>query len=207
MTEILAGKTALILGEAGEVIQSLTRGLARRGAAVVTEAASNLVDLVIVAVTDPGGLAPARLDDMDEAEWVRRCEAPLRAARVALQAAYAALAGRGGPIFLLTPTLAMTGAAGFAPHSAAGEGARALAKSAARSWGAEGITVNCLALTAEQLCPGIEGAASAPGMSKALDRTPDLESDVAGFIAALAVAPGVVTGATMGLDGGIFMSV
>jgi NAD(P)-dependent dehydrogenase (short-subunit alcohol dehydrogenase family) len=134
-------------------------------------------------------------------------DSPLRGAagRGALREAPGLLSQRGGQIVLLVPTIAMLGAADFVPFSAVGEGARSLVK-AARSWGSQGITVNCLALTQEQLAPGIDGQVTETRVPQAL-KTPDLESDVAGFIAPLAVGPAVVTGTTMMLDGGNLMSV
>jgi NAD(P)-dependent dehydrogenase (short-subunit alcohol dehydrogenase family) len=208
MTDLLAGKDALVLGD-GEVGAAIAHGLARLGASVTRHVAetSGRVDLVVIPVTDPGGLTPAPLAGMDEAEWIRRCEAPLGAVRAALQEAHAVLTQRGGgQVILLVPTIAMIGAADFAPFSAVGEGARSLAKAAARGWGPEGITVNCLALTQEQLAPGIEGHVTETRVPPAL-KTPDLETDVAAFIAALAVGPAVVTGTTIMLDGGNYMSV
>jgi NAD(P)-dependent dehydrogenase (short-subunit alcohol dehydrogenase family) len=208
MTDLLAGKDVLVLGD-GEVGAAIARGLARLGASVARHVAetSGRVDLVIIPVTDPGGLTPAPLAKMDEAEWIRRCEAPLGAVRTALQEAHAVLTQRGGGrIILLVPTIAMIGAADFAPFSAVGEGARSLAKAAARGWGPQGITVNCLALTQEQLAPGVEGHVTETRVPPAL-KTPDLETDVAAFIATLAIGPAVVTGTTMMLDGGNYMSV
>jgi 3-oxoacyl-[acyl-carrier protein] reductase len=208
MTDLLAGKVALVLG--GEAVgDAVGQGLSRLGAMVFRKVAetSGSADLVVIPVVDPGGLTPMPLAEMDEAEWIRRCEAPLGAVRTALQEAHAVLTERGGGrIVLLVPTISMIGAADFAAFSAVGEGARSLAKAAARGWGAQGITVNCLALTQEQLAPGIEGTVTETRVPPAL-ATPDLENDVAGFIATLAVGPAVVTGTTMMLDGGNLMSV
>lgn len=71
MTDLLAGKDALVLGD-GEVGAAIARGLARLGASVARHVAetSGRVDLVVIPVTDPGGLTPAPLADMDEAEWI-----------------------------------------------------------------------------------------------------------------------------------------
>ena len=203
----LAGKDALVLGD-DAVGTLVARGLAALGARVFRHPAETpgAVDLVVIPVTDPGGLTPAPLSEMDEAEWIRRCEAPLGAVRIAMQEAHALLSGRGGQVILLVPTIAMIGAADFAPYSAVGEGARSLAKAAARGWGSQNITVNCLALTQEQLAPGSTGTVTETRVPPAL-ATPDLEHDVAGFIAALAAGPAVVTGTTMMLDGGNVMSV
>ena len=207
MGELLAGKDALVLGD-DAVGAAIARGLAALGASVFRQVAdtAGAVDLVVIPVTDPGGLTPAPLAEMDEAEWIRRCEAPLGKVRAALQAAHTVLTPRGGRIILLVPTISMIGAADFVPFSAVGEGARSLAKAAARGWGVAGITINCLALTQEQLAPGIEGTVTEHRVPSAL-KTPDLETDIAAFIATLTLGPAIATGTTMMLDGGNVMSV
>lgn len=50
-----------------------------------------------------------------------------------------------GRIVLVVPTIGMAGAAGSVGYTTAIEGIRAMAKSAARQWGSEGITVNMIA--------------------------------------------------------------
>lgn len=62
----------------------------------------------------------------------------------ALQTAHASMA-QGGRIVLILPTIGMAGAAGLVDYTTAVEGIRALAKSAARQWAFEGITVNMIA--------------------------------------------------------------
>lgn len=128
--------------------------------------------------------------------------------RVALQAAHTVLQNRGGRVIVLVPTISMIGAAGFVPYSAVGEGARSLAKAAARAWGKLGITVNCLGLTLEQLHPGQgEAPPTESKVPRALGRIPNLESEVADLIAGLAAGPNIVTGMTVMADGGDVMSV
>jgi 3-oxoacyl-[acyl-carrier protein] reductase len=114
------------------------------------------------------------------------------------------LQGRGGRIVFVTPTVALTGAAQLVPYASAVEGIRALAKSAARQWGTDGITVNCVAPPVELL----GDATSPPGLeAAALGREPDARADVAPVLALLA-APGAhfVTGTTIVLDGGRVMA-
>ena len=207
MTANLNDIGAIVLG-GGEVGTILARGLKNLGANVTRSVAESAgrVDLVVIPVTDPGGLNRAPLADMDEAEWIRRCEAPLNAVRVALQEAHAVLNGKGGRIVLLVPTISMLGAADFAAYSAVGEGARSLAKAAARGWGAAGITVNCIALTQEQLAPGSDGIVTENRVPPAL-KTPDLEHDIVALIASLATGPAIVTGNTIMADGGNLMSI
>jgi 3-oxoacyl-[acyl-carrier protein] reductase len=207
MTANLNDIGAIVLG--GDAVgDALSRGLTRLGATVTRSVAESpgRVDLVVIPVTDPGGLTRAPLADMDEAEWIRRCEAPLNAVRVALQEAHAVLSGKGGRIVLLVPTISMLGAADFAAYSAVGEGARSLAKAAARGWGAVGITINCIALTQEQLAPGSDGEVTEKRVPPAL-MTPDLENDIVALIASLATGPAIVTGNTIMADGGNLMSI
>jgi len=210
MSANLGNVGTVVLG-GGAVGAAVAKGLRRLGATVATEFGAGPVDLVVIPVTDPGGLTRAPLAEMDEEEWIRRCEAPLDAVRIALQQSHAALAGKegadkGGRIVLLVPTASMLGAADFAPYSAAGEGARSLAKAAARGWGKDGITINCIALTQEQLAPGVDGDVTEKRVPPAL-KTPDLENDIAELIATLATGPAVITGNTIMADGGNLMSV
>ncbi len=222
MIGMLDGKVAIVHG-GGVAGAMLAEGLAAAGAEVAISAASGDlgglaaefaeiagwlggVDLVVVPVVDPDGLAPRPFADLDEADWRRLCEEPLRAVRIALQAAHGVLADRGGRIVLLIPTIALSGAEGLAPYSAAAEGAHALAKTAARQWGARGITVNCLGLPAELLCRNMQGHGLATRSPQALGRSPDLATEVAAVVAHLVIAPGIVTGATIMLDGGTLMA-
>jgi 3-oxoacyl-[acyl-carrier protein] reductase len=208
MSERLDGLYALVLGDSGAA-DAVERGLAQLGAEVRRDAADaeGVVKLVVIPVTDPGGLAPAALADMDDDAWIARCEAPLKAMRVALQTAHRVLAEHGGAVILLVPTIAMVGQAGFAPFSAVGEGARSLAKAAARGWGKARITVNCIALTSEQLCPGADGAPGETKVPRALGHLPVLETEVAEFIAGIVRGPAIMTGITIPLDGGNIMTV
>jgi 3-oxoacyl-[acyl-carrier protein] reductase len=228
MAKVLDGKVALIIGDAGAAGAAIAAGLAEAGAAVGTVASPQAklddrtaveqavdavagklgaIDIVVLPVVDPAGLSPAPFAELSEAEWLRRCETPLRGVRVALQAAHKALKDRGGRMLLLVPTIAITGAEGLAPYTAVAEGARSLAKAAARRWGALGITVNCLALLPEQLHPGVQRDSAAPRVPNALGHVPDLETEIAPFIAMLATAPGIVTGTTLMVDGGNLMSI
>ncbi len=63
---------------------------------------------------------------------------------VALQTAHSSMA-HSGRIVLILPTIGMAGAAGLVDYTTAIEGIRAMAKSAARQWGSEGVGVNMIA--------------------------------------------------------------
>jgi 3-oxoacyl-[acyl-carrier protein] reductase len=140
--------------------------------------------------------------DLDDATWDRRGEAVLRDALHACQAAYPALKGRGGKIVLVTPTIALVGAEGRAPFAMACEGMRTLAKVAARQWGSDGITANCVAPALDTF--GIEHDVLGT-VAPALGRTPGI-ADVAHVVAAMLRQAGtVVTGVTIPVDGGVVM--
>ena len=97
----------------------------------------------------------------------------------------------------------MSGAPDLVPWTAALEGQRLLARAAARQWGAEGITVNCVAASAALVGvdPG-DLALSAP----ALGGPGDPEADLGPIVAWLCSAEShFVTGVTLCADGGAWM--
>ena len=164
-------------------------------------------DAVVHAFVDPDALTSEALAETAAADWDRRCEALLRAALHCCQAAGQELAERGGRLVLVTPTIALTGAAGLVPYTSAVEGMRAMAKSAARQWGDRGVTVNCVAPPVELLAPGAMAPAGVALAERALGREPDPRTDVAPVVTLLAADPGhFVTGATIPVDGGIVMA-
>ena len=62
----------------------------------------------------------------------------------ALQTAHVSMEP-GGRIVVIVPTVGMAGAAGLVDYTTVIEGIRAMAKSAARQWGSEGVGVNMIA--------------------------------------------------------------
>jgi 3-oxoacyl-[acyl-carrier protein] reductase len=197
---VLAGRVVLVTGGGSGIGREIALGLEDTGATVVAvdgpiesrddaerRFATGAVDAVVHALVDPDVLFATALADTDEAAWDRRCEAVLRTALWCIQAALGAFAGHGGRIVLVTPTVGLTGGAGLAPYATAVEGMRALAKSAARQWGSQGVTVNCVA-------PRIDG-------------DPDVRADIAPVVAMLLGDEAhIVTGATVVVDGGLVMA-
>lgn len=164
------------------------------------------VDALVHAEVPPDALRPCPLVEVDDMQWAEIWERGFLTTLRCCQVAHDHMRGRGGRIVLVTPTLALTGAAQLAPYAALAEAQRALAKSAARQWGADGITVNCLG-------PG-PGALVGDGM--AFDETiltppalPDgpVEADLGPVLAFLAGADShALTGATLNVDGGVWMA-
>jgi 3-oxoacyl-[acyl-carrier protein] reductase len=223
---MLAGRVVLVAGGGTGLGQSIARGLEDADATVVVvdggfasrkevevafagaRDAAGPIDAVVHAFVDPAALTSAPVAETSEADWDRRCEAMLRAALYSCQAASKELWERGGPLVLVTPTIALTGAPGLVPYAAAAEGIRALAKSAARQWGERSITVNCVAVPVELMVPAPAAAPSGLALSEpALGRSPDARRNVARVVALLVTDPApFVTGVTIPVDGGVVMA-
>ena len=201
------------LAESGARTADLGRVAAlstRDGALAAFDAAADAVgpaDAVVHAAVDPAALEAAEVADLDDGRVEVVWEQAMRATLFLLQAAHHHLAGRGGRIVLVTPTIGLSGAAGLALYASAVEGQRLLAKSAARQWGSDGITVNCIAPSAAVV--GVDPAAlGAVTLSPpALGGTGDVRTDIAPVVDFL-VGPAAhwVTGATISVDGGAWLA-
>ena len=210
--------------------QELAQELARAGSPCTTVAAAledrrqtEAAFLAAASALGPLHLAvhawcPARalerspIAAVDEGTWAEVWEGTMRATTVFLQASLAAFVagGGGGRIVVVTPTLWRTGTPGLAPFSAAVEGQRLLAESAARQWGQLGITVNCVAPAWQAMVPG-QASPDQPGdpvsLADAALGPADLEADVGGAVVAVASAQAAgLTGATLCVDGGVAMA-
>jgi 3-oxoacyl-[acyl-carrier protein] reductase len=163
----------------------------------------------ISAVVDAGllGQEPAagELASLDPETWRRDAEQPLRRALHLMQGAHSCLAGEGGRIIVLLPSLVMSGAAGAVAWAAAAEGYRSLAKAAARAWGSSGISIKCVLVPA---AVAVTSVADRPGLQPpAIGRLPDPGSDIAPAIVALLDSRlDTVTGVTVAVDGGVWMT-
>ncbi len=167
------------------------------------------VDVVVHAMHPMGDAtaAPSSFADVTDAAWDATWERTMRSTLFLFQAAFPAMRDGGfGRFVVVTPTLSMSGAPGLAPLAAAVEGQRLLAKSAARQWGAHGITVNCIAPAPELALEGVSAASvslAAPALGRAGDPRADL-GPVVTFLASEAAH--FVTGATLCVDGGVWMA-
>jgi len=124
------------------------------------------LDALVHAEVPALALELRELMQTDAARWDGACEALLRAALFALQAAHPQLRERGGRVVLIAPTHSQSGAARLVPYAAAAEALRALAKSASAQWRAQRISVNCLAPSLDALRDpigwGVRGELAAP---------------------------------------------
>ena len=229
---------AVVAAAEGNAGTELAAGLGVRGATVTAVSDSTLggradfgaaldavarrhgaIDAVVVASVGTGPTRRGDVAGLDGDAWRQRVEIPLHRTLVCFQGAFDALRAAGGTMVLLVPTLSLVGAAGFGPWAAVTEGQRALAKAAARAWGASRITVNCVAVPAALLDPAdvVSAASEDAGATRApVDRPgqpapalapPDVRSDVAPVVhALLSPAWRAVTGATVAVDGGVWMT-
>ena len=134
----------VVIGTVGGVASALADGLGAALGEPDTLSASDVSSVVITVGTEPAPLLQD-IATLSSVEWDLRASEPIWQALVALQSAHTALENRGGRIVLVVPTIGMAGAAGLVPYTTAVEGIRALAKSAARQWGHDGIAVNLIA--------------------------------------------------------------
>lgn len=222
----LKGLRVLLTGS-DALTDGLGRGLASRGAdvragwrdpatrlaveALLDAVAADLggLDLIVHTWVHPEALVRREVEQLTEQEWIDACETTLDGAYRLAQAAHEHLAASRGRLVFVVPTIAMSGAAGYAPFAAAAEGVRALAKGIAKTWGKDGITVNTIAVaaplvfgdTGEEIAKA--GSLSPPALGGSGDPTTDLAP-----VLALLTSPDAhfVTGSTLVLDGGVWMA-
>jgi NAD(P)-dependent dehydrogenase (short-subunit alcohol dehydrogenase family) len=179
------------------------------------------LDGVVVASVGIEPTQAGAVADLDGDAWNARVEVPLHRTLVCFHGVLGTLRAGGGSMVLLVPTLSLVGAAGFGPWAAVTEGQRALAKAAARAWGRHAVTVNCVAVPAALLAtpptdddrrPPTDAARQAyplhrPGQPPAALDRPDMRAEVAAVVQTfLSPAWRPVTGATVAVDGGVWMT-
>jgi 3-oxoacyl-[acyl-carrier protein] reductase len=158
-----------------------------------------------VVIVAGSGARPTPLTFLDEFEWRRLAEQPMRHTLTALKRSHASMCGRGGRIVFIVPTIGMSGAVDLVPYTTAIEGIRAMAKSAARQWAPQ-IVVNMIAVPAHLFAPTLSGTTShltAPAVS---DEHALIETVVETTRFLLSGAVTHLVGATIVADGGSVMS-
>jgi NAD(P)-dependent dehydrogenase (short-subunit alcohol dehydrogenase family) len=221
-------RTRVLLTGESALADGLGRGMAARGAdvrtgwrtpatraaltALVDAVVADLggIDLLVHAWVHPEALVRRRVGDLTEQQWIDACEATLDGAYRLSQAAYPHLRTAQGRFVFVVPAFGMGGAEGYAPYAAAAEGIRSLAKGIAKTWGRDGITVNTIAVAAENLLDEDAAVAATKALSlspPALGRPGDPAGDLAPVLSLLCSPDaGFITGATLVLDGGVWMA-
>jgi NAD(P)-dependent dehydrogenase (short-subunit alcohol dehydrogenase family) len=220
-TVIIAARRA----ETGEPVAAAIRDTGGRAECIITdvttrESIAACIDAtvatygrldVMVHNAFAGGVA-SRLEDTPDDVWFQMSHTSAWASFWCAQLAYPHLrASDAGRLVLVTSPSGVEGSANIPLYSPAKAAQRAIAKSLAREWGPDGITVNCIAPVAET--PALAGAFSqVPTLRGAIEaRTPlgrigDPTSDIGGVVAFLAGPDaGYVTGQTIVCDGGSFL--
>lgn len=171
------------------------------------------LDAVVHNATSSASSQPHELADVDDELWEQHISVSLRGAYHCARAAHDALRARGGTLLVMTSPAGIEGSATLPLYAAMKGGLRGFAKSLAREWAADGITVNVVSPLAYS--PAMTRAIAAdPAMQTRLaSRVPigrigDPKSDVgAGVTLLLGPNARYITGQTLGIDGGHFTSI
>ena len=197
-------------GSAECIVTDVTRRESIAACVADTVAARGRLD-VMVHNAFAGGQA-SRLEETPPDAWFQMSYTSVWASFWCAQLAHPHLrASDQGRLVLVTSPSGVEGSANIPLYSPAKAAQRAIAKSLAREWGPDGITVNCIAPVAET--PALAGAfAQVPTLRAAIEaRTPlgrigDPTTDIGGVVAFLAGRDaGYVTGQTIVCDGGSFL--
>jgi len=169
-------------------------------------------DGVVVASVGTPPTPSGAVAELEPDAWTARVELPLHRTLICFHGTLGILRAEGGSMVLLVPTLSLVGAAGFGPWAAVTEGQRALAKATARAWGCHAISVNCVAVPAVLLAPSTGGdrggfSLHRPGQPPPSFGPPQMRVEVSGVVRSL-LSPAwrPVTGATVAVDGGVWMT-
>ncbi|EKJ94907.1 3-oxoacyl-ACP reductase [Bradyrhizobium lupini HPC(L)] len=121
-----------------------------------------------------------------------------------MQAAYPHLKESGeGRVINFASMAGVTGLSGYGPYNMAKEAVRALTRTAAREWGADGITVNNVLPVADTWGAA---AANVPPPANALARYGSPEDDIAPTVLFLASSDArFITGSSLTPDGGMII--
>lgn len=159
------------------------------------------VDAMVFAPWDRDAVVPVPFADLTDEQFGAAWQTTMDDAVAACVGARESFGAGGGSIVLTAPTTGMAGGAEFAHWAAAAEGVHVLARSVARQWGPEGIAVNVLAFSPDEL--GIDPAIAGP-VSIATPARPG--ASIAGALVFLcSPAARDVAGQTITVDGGLWM--
>jgi len=175
-------------------------------------ARTGAVHAVVHNATSNQSSQPHQLEDVDRALFDDHIAVSLRGAYHCAVASFDALRAAHGTLIVMTSPAGIEGSATLPLYAAVKGALRGFAKSLAREWALDGVTVNVVSPLA--FSPAMEQAIAAdPGVEERLNRrvplgrVGDAETDV-GVAVAFLVGPdaGYITGQTLGIDGGHFMS-
>ncbi|WP_297600394.1 SDR family oxidoreductase [Mycobacterium sp.] len=194
----------VVLGLADE----LARGLADKLDGIVATPDEVLpartTGAVVIVGTDP----PPRLSEaasLSGEDWDHIVDGMMWSALAALQRARSAFGPDGGRIVVVVPTIGMAGAGQLVAYTTALEGIRAMAKSAARQWQPEGVSVNLVAAPLRVFAPALDAVSAHLTAAVVHDDSTLLHSVAEAVTFLLRPDIGHVLGETIIVDGGSVM--
>lgn len=146
--------------------------------------------------------------DLTQAQVARQYLGGPQAALAFMQACYPYLSRRGGRVINMGSSAGVMGAPGLGAYAMAKEAIRALTRCAAREWGTQNITVNCICpIAMTDSYTQAEDTGQLPTkVENALDRVGKPDEDIAPVALFLASEEGrYLTGTTMMADGGFMI--
>lgn len=197
----MTGRT-VVIGPTKELSAALADGLDASFVGNSTETLPDADGVVIVVDPDPG---PGLLSALHPEEWDRIVNTAMWDTLAVLQRARRSLLQSRGRIVLVVPTIGLAGAARLVGYITALEGVRAMAKSAARQWSSEGISVNVVATALRLFAPDEAAAAAHPSAPAVQDSASLLQSVVESVKFLLLPNLDHVAGETIVVDGGSVM--
>jgi 3-oxoacyl-[acyl-carrier protein] reductase len=201
----LAGAAVVAIGVADGVACDLTSADAVAACLAAAEASFDSPPAVIRLGIRRVQSVPIDVATMTLDEWAALAEAPLREAFAFHQAAQRFFGDRPGRVLVVVPTVGLSGAPGLVPLATTAEADRSLVKAQARVSGQRGVTINCIAADSALLASS-DTDLDRGGLPVRALSTPDV-SQLAGVILGL-LGPGfdAVTGQTIAVDGGRWMT-
>lgn len=175
-------------------------------------AAGGALDAMVHNATSRHSSEPTRLEDADAELWHDHAAVSLRGAYHCGRATLPALRDGKGTLILMTSPAGMEGSATLPLYGIVKAALRGFAKSLAREWAQQGATVNLVSPLAQT--PAMTNAIKEdPALADRLaarvpmGRLGDSETDIGPVVVFLASAgAGYVTGQTLPVDGGRFMT-
>lgn len=134
--------TVLLVAPSDAARTTLVEAFRRSGVEVVAHPPASGPDVIVHVVRPDGPGGPAPVEELDTADWIRRVHDPLWALVETLRTARTGSA----PVVVVVESTGLSGAPDTTAASAAAEGARAIAKSAARVFGGDGPPVQMVAV-------------------------------------------------------------
>jgi NAD(P)-dependent dehydrogenase (short-subunit alcohol dehydrogenase family) len=187
---------------------------ARASSEAVVEAAAERFGKIDGLVANAQSFRPVTaLADVSESDFDLVLDTGPKGTLWLMQAVLPHMRARGrGRIVTMGSSMGNTGAPGYGPYSAAKEAVRSLTRTAAREWGRDGVTVNCVCpASAAHRMPPDDGGVRAQAFAAMyedhpLGRDGDPEADIAPAVAFLLTdASQYLTGQTLMVDGGGIM--